>query len=144
MINLRGKFNKAQETQAYILSGHGTITIRSKKTGARFTYKMGQSDNGQVTFIKLLNGKDNEEDFCYLGHIFTDSNNFCHGRKSRITEEASGAKAFNFTWNMLTSGQMLDGIEIWHEGRCGKCGRKLTVPESIERGIGPHCAKGKA
>ena len=27
----------------------------------------------------------------------------------------------------------------WHEGRCGRCGRKLTVPESIEAGYGPEC-----
>jgi hypothetical protein len=29
---------------------------------------------------------------------------------------------------------------VWHEGRCGRCGRKLTVPESIESGFGPECA----
>ena len=38
------------------------------------------------------------------------------------------------------------GLEVWHEGRCGKCGRKLIVPESIARGIGPEkggtCATG--
>jgi hypothetical protein len=32
-------------------------------------------------------------------------------------------------------------IEIWHEGKCGKCGRQLTVPSSIETGIGPECIK---
>jgi hypothetical protein len=30
-------------------------------------------------------------------------------------------------------------LEVWHEGRCGACGRRLTVPESIERGLGPEC-----
>lgn len=25
-------------------------------------------------------------------------------------------------------------------GRCGRCGRRLTDPESIRRGIGPECA----
>jgi hypothetical protein len=33
------------------------------------------------------------------------------------------------------------GYKIHHEGRCGKCGRLLTVPESVETGIGPECAK---
>jgi hypothetical protein len=32
-------------------------------------------------------------------------------------------------------------IEIWHEGRCGKCGRTLTVPDSIANGLGPECIK---
>ena len=25
------------------------------------------------------------------------------------------------------------------KGKCGRCGRKLTVPSSIESGLGPHC-----
>jgi hypothetical protein len=33
------------------------------------------------------------------------------------------------------------GWKVHHEGRCGRCGRTLTVPESIESGIGPECAK---
>jgi hypothetical protein len=28
---------------------------------------------------------------------------------------------------------------VHHEGRCGRCGRTLTVPESIESGFGPEC-----
>jgi hypothetical protein len=31
-------------------------------------------------------------------------------------------------------------VEFWHEGKCCRCGRKLTVPASIASGIGPECA----
>lgn len=34
----------------------------------------------------------------------------------------------------------LSRLQVWHEGRCGRCGRKLTVPSSIETGLGPECA----
>lgn len=37
--------------------------------------------------------------------------------------------------------QALGRIEVWHEGRCGRCARRLTVPESILIGIGPECAE---
>jgi hypothetical protein len=30
---------------------------------------------------------------------------------------------------------------VWHEGSCARCGKKLTVPESIESGFGPECVK---
>lgn len=30
-------------------------------------------------------------------------------------------------------------IELWHHGECSMCGRALTDPKSIERGIGPVC-----
>jgi len=32
-----------------------------------------------------------------------------------------------------------DRIELWHHGECSMCGRRLTDPKSIERGIGPTC-----
>lgn len=32
-----------------------------------------------------------------------------------------------------------DKIELWHHGECSMCGRALTDPKSIERGIGPVC-----
>lgn len=28
---------------------------------------------------------------------------------------------------------------MFHAGRCGRCGRLLTTPESIESGLGPDC-----
>jgi len=31
------------------------------------------------------------------------------------------------------------GLEVFEEDRCGVCGRALTDPVSIERGIGPEC-----
>jgi len=31
------------------------------------------------------------------------------------------------------------GLEVFEESRCGVCGRALTDPVSIERGIGPEC-----
>ncbi len=33
------------------------------------------------------------------------------------------------------------GYKLVHEGRCGRCGRTLTVPESVTEGIGPECRK---
>jgi len=30
---------------------------------------------------------------------------------------------------------------VFHEGACGRCGRTLTVPESIASGFGPECIR---
>jgi hypothetical protein len=38
---------------------------------------------------------------------------------------------------------MANSIEIWHEGTCCRCGKRLTVPASIELGMGADCAKEK-
>lgn len=40
----------------------------------------------------------------------------------------------------MVAGQPLaEGLEAFEEDRCGVCGRTLTDPVSIERGIGPEC-----
>jgi len=49
--------------------------------------------------------------------------------------------AFPWLWDRLTNGGGLPGaIEVWHEGSCCRCARRLTVPASIEMGLGPDCA----
>ena len=50
--------------------------------------------------------------------------------------------AFPWLWNMLAEGCPLPAsIEVWHEGCCARCAKRLTVPASIEMGYGPDCAE---
>lgn len=49
--------------------------------------------------------------------------------------------AFGWLWGKLSSLTPLPAnVTFHHAGRCGKCARLLTVPESIELGFGPECA----
>lgn len=121
----------------FALAGNATFTIVSKKTGTRFTYRVRQAETGGAHFVSVLTGADNESDYAFLGTIFPRG--FFHGKKSRIGADAPSAKAFAWFWRHVVQGKV-DGCEVWHEGKCGRCGRKLTVPESIETGLGPECA----
>lgn len=132
----------------FALAGNATFTVVSKRSGQRFTFKVRQPSETAPHFVSLLSGPDNENDFQFLGTIFPDGN-FRIGKKSRITPEAPSAKAFAWLWTHIDNNPIqiqgqtvnpLDLIELHHEGRCCRCGRKLTVPESIESGIGPECA----
>jgi hypothetical protein len=58
-------------------------------------------------------------------------------RSSRATLDAPSVKAFRF---FFESNRLHPELVVRHEGKCGRCGRTLTVPESIDRGIGPECA----
>lgn len=139
-----GRFTTLQDALMFTLAGNARLTLVSKKTGTRFTYRVRQpkgtrSSTGRVVhFVSILTGSDNESSFSYLGTIF-DGGNYRHGIKSRVTEDASCAKVWSWFWPRLRNGHGLEQVEIWHEGRCGRCGRALTVPESIKRGIGPEC-----
>jgi hypothetical protein len=145
------KLTGPAEAAQFILAGNATVTLRSMKTNLRFTYQIRQpkpKDDGRPTdtvrFVGLLSGPANETDYAYLGVLTLGPSGWSFRRtaKSRISEDAPGHVAFAFFAKSLFAAQpsLHPMMEVWHEGRCGRCGRKLTVPESIANGIGPECA----
>jgi hypothetical protein len=129
----------------FILAGNATFTIVSTKTGTRFTYRVKLSDAMPGSFVSVLSGPDNTADYRYLGMIFANSGkpSFRLTKASRskgISDDTPSVKAITWTLTRLVL-NLAPGVEIWHEGTCGCCGRELTVPESIASGFGPVCAK---
>ena len=142
---MRGQLTTLESVKAFALAGNATITIRSRATDKRFTFKIRSPRNQEpsrpaIWFVSLMTGPDNESSFEYLGNIRANGS-YDHGRRTRITRDAPGARAFNWFWTMVQLGreEVLTQADVWHEGRCGRCGRKLTVPESVESGFGPEC-----
>lgn len=132
----------AEAALQYMLAGRATVTLVSKKTGQRFTFKIKspkEANDDAPRFVNLLRGADNEGDYSYMATIFSRKD-LRWSAKSKVEQTAPSAKAFQWAFNKLIAGQLPDQLEIWHEGRCGKCGRKLTVPESIATGLGPECS----
>jgi hypothetical protein len=124
---------------AFVFAGNATFTVKSEKTGTRFTFKVRQPKPDAPHFVSLLSGPDNENDFNFLGTVFA-SGEYRHGAKSRVSPSAPSAIAAKWVVERIVKGQELKNCQVWHEGKCGRCGRKLTVPESIETGLGPECA----
>jgi hypothetical protein len=127
----------------FALLGNAVFTIMNTETGNRFTFKLTRSKptdpaKAPVTFVKVLTGSNNEEDYEFLGTVFGDGS-FRRSFKSRIGEKAPSCVAFAWYWRHLMEGTLPPNVHTYHEGRCGRCGRLLTVPESVERGIGPEC-----
>jgi hypothetical protein len=120
----------------FILAGNSTVTFVNSKTNNRFTFKIRKSKDSELYFVSLLNSPDN---YVYIGIIIPDG--FRHSKKSSISEKSQSVQVFKYVYNKLIKDTLEDFIQIWHEGKCGKCGRKLTVPNSISTGIGPECMK---
>lgn len=122
----------------YVLAGNATFTIRSTKTGERFTFKVQKGEPtaqypNPMTFVKVLVGPQNESDYRYIGAI--KATGFMTTSKSAFGMNTPCVKAFGWFSTHMESA----AVEVWHTGKCGRCGRTLTVPESIETGIGPVC-----
>jgi hypothetical protein len=131
---------KAENLKAFSFAGNATATFVSNATGKRFTFKVRQPKPEMPHFVSLLSGPNNENDFSFLGSVFA-SGEYRHGSRSSVSPSAPSAIAAKWVVERVVKGLPLNGCEVYHEGRCGKCNRKLTVPESIETGIGPECAK---
>lgn len=126
----------------FLLAGRARFTLVSKATGTRFTYQVRRKADADVFFVSVLTGSDNENAYTYVGFVKAGRpSEFIHGgQKARITRDAPSAKALAWAWPRLSMGDLPTTCEVHHEGRCGRCGRALTVPESITMGLGPECA----
>ena len=142
----QGQLTTLKVIRKFALAGNATITIRSCRSQTRFTFKIRTPKNphqgNSIWFVSLLRGQDNTSDYSYLGQIRANGA-YDHGRKSRVTQQAESVKAFMWFWRAVQAQRddLFDLLEVWHEGRCGRCGKKLTVPSSIESGFGPECIK---
>ena len=144
----RHLFTAVKDIKDFMFAGNARLTLVSKNTGARYTYRIRQPKNRPGAtfakrvphFVQVLTGPDNAENYKYIGTLF-DKAVFAYGAKSTIHRDAPSIRVFEWFWGRVTAQFLPSSLEVWHEGRCGRCGRALTVPESIERGIGPECVK---
>ena len=135
----------------FILAGKADFTIRNEASGGRYTYRvrapMKETEKGglktdheaKVRFVKVLTGPENGSDYTFVGTIFIDNGGFRWSPKSRVGRDAKSVKAFEWLWARLQNPEPMATVKVYHEGKCGRCGRKLTVPESILSGFGPEC-----
>jgi len=122
----------------FMFAGNSTFTVVNTKTENRFTFKVKKSKDkdSNLFFVSVLTGPDN---YTYIGTVVEGI--YKHGKKSVISTDAQSVRVFDYVLNKLKLGKLQEFVEVWHEGTCGKCGRVLTVPSSIENGLGPECIK---
>jgi hypothetical protein len=132
----------------FIFGGKATITLKNNATEERRTYKITQpkkeKDNDKAVYwVSVMTGSDNEKSYSFIGSVF-GKDTYRHSAKSKLNPQNTSVRGFEYLLNAIKTDKIAPTMEIWHEGVCCRCGRKLTVPESIETGIGPECSKIKA
>jgi len=124
----------------FVKAGKAIFTVENITTENRYTFRVTRCKDNQksIWFVCVLSGPNNKTNYSYIGTIFDSE--FRHTRKSRVRDDAPSFKVFKWLNIFLQSERELpDNIVVHHEGFCGRCGRALTVPESIESGYGPEC-----
>lgn len=141
-------------TKQFVLAGKATFTVelpeefRTKNSlKPHYTFRVEhKAANGQYKeawFVKYLTGSDNTRDYSYVGVLNAETGQVRTTSKSKLQDNSLVFKLLNRTlaliWLEDVSPMESQGFGLHHEGRCGKCGRLLTTPESVQRGIGPEC-----
>lgn len=134
-LGKKHKIENPEDIRHFILAGHAIFTIESTRTGAWYTYKVNSSKKDiNLFFVNVLTGGD---DYVYMGMI--KNNIFSLTKASKFTKDSTSFKAFDFYFRNIMAGKIHPEINFYHLGICGKCGKPLSDPNSINRGIGPVC-----
>jgi hypothetical protein len=133
------------ERAAKVFNGH--YTIKSSWSGDHRTFKI--HTQGEKTefapgqrIVSLLTGTENDSDSSYTGFAFIDDDGIHVWTKKR--GEGLWEKYAEMLWSLALDSALspwaVKGFTIMGEGRCIRCNRLLTEPNSIKSGIGPVCA----
>jgi len=121
---------------SFLYSGNALFSIKSKASGKHMTFKVQRTKDARMYFVSVLNG----EGFTYVGYVHADLPMKLRKGKKGVGENTPSFKTADWLFRHLGGLEKnLKGAEFWHHGICGRCGRPLTDPTSIERGIGPVC-----
>jgi hypothetical protein len=169
-INLRGSLKQPTLLLMHVLAGRSILTVKSKRSGQHFTFRFSRPDVEQANqyamargtmdaarrprpvWVALYGGVQGDflnegaerRNWSFIGTIWPeDTFRFSKSNKSKLPDSDPAVLTVAWIASKIQhhADVLLEQGEWWHEGICGRCGRRLTVPESIESGFGPECRK---
>lgn len=125
---------KAQPQAAPMGIGEFKVFIKAAKPLFTIRFSAGKHTTISVAHRAVSALVGNGRYQC-IGHISEDGERFFERGLWRQTDMFS-----RFWLSLPWWSRWPTGLEVWHAGRCAKCRRELTHPDSIARGLGPICA----
>lgn len=138
---------KKEKVLEFMKSGRAILTAKNTLTDNHKTFLIDRSKDHKVFFVRIRGDQDstlaNKKNWVRVGMIIQGQFRLTKG--SQVDSWSVSFKSFD--WLYKTAIKWSEGqddyprIQVYHEGHCGRCGRVLTDPASIERGYGPECIK---
>lgn len=132
----------------FLLGGKAEFTIKNINSGNKITLFIKRIDEikgvkqENLHYIYRIGRRKN-----YIGSIYLETDlKFISSIISRTIEDEDRLSwdVFNNLIRILfIANRMPNGTEFYHVGKCSVCNRKLTDPNSVERGIGEYCLNKK-
>jgi hypothetical protein len=114
----------------------GRFTVRSKSTGKDFTYQISRSQFRDKWYTQVYI-ETQYLSFKHLG-VFKSEGVF----KAGVPVTTPAAMGIGWLLKNVEKGRVAaiaSQADIYHTGKCLKCGKELTDANSIEIGLGPVC-----
>lgn len=152
-MNAQLSLDRVGLSKEFLLAGRAIFTVVNPK-GERYTFRIKKKvfkddvpsapvpayQERTMFFVQLLTGPENTHDYTYVGVLQPDGH-VALTSASRFNATSVPYRVADWVCRKITRQEFLPaGYEVLHAGRCGRCGRLLTVPESIKTGLGPECA----
>jgi len=123
-----------------------TMTVVNDATGGRVTVRFRRPEGFTSVLVDVMDGSDNETSFSFVGSVRVPRGegapfvSISRHAKAEGDRSRKAKTILDWTFRAAEGGD-LRTVRALHSGCCGRCGRKLTVPESIDTGLGPVCAR---
>lgn len=131
---------------AFLLGGKALLTLSNTNTGSHHTYKVDaagktaeERNASPILFVSVLTGPENTKHYSYIGIVNRRTGEFKLTAKSKLPMDDKRVMGFAWLVRSMNHLSAFPHVEARHHNHCGRCGCLLTVPESIDTGLGPVC-----
>ena len=130
----------------FMLAGKSEFVMHSTKTNQDFTFRITRkiSKDDAEKFVYFVNAKMGAF-WQYAGLMWyedkEDKYKYAQGKNGKVEADNLTIRSLLFVINKLHREEIPLHLEVYHTGTCGRCGKKLTTPESILTGLGPECCR---
>lgn len=130
----------ADDLADYMFGGSAVLTLKSP-SGKHRVYKIyGPRNDDFPEGTYFIDAQTSSGNWMYVGMIDPEKGfrRTTHSRYSRDHEIFKGAL---YLYEMSIGKYSDTPMTVFHNGVCSVCGRRLTHPDSLLRGMGPKCRR---
>lgn len=129
-------------TRDFVTAGKAIFTFASPK-GGHFTFKVERPDDFKGEYFgHVMTGTSNESDYAYVGMVNGSTMRLRETKGSKFKADSREFAVFSIALDVVAGRKTLpDGYKLHHCRMCGRCGLRLSTPESIRKGYGPECSR---
>ena len=150
--SIQSGYIRQADALEFMLAGKAEFILHSTKTNEDFNFtlirkesKMKSNNNTEdkefIYFIYLKLAREK----IYAGFLVFNEEaqefRFIKGKAGKLEPSDRNIRSLLLVVNKLFQHLVVNNLDIFHVGNCGRCGKKLTTPESILTGLGPTCSK---